>query len=149
MDNNTFLCSYCGGEFPTGQQAVFCGETFCQPCFDLETTCCSVCHERIWRSENSGTEDTPLCSDCFEDYYVHCSRCGALLRESHAHYSPTDEDESSPYCTNCYRERGDYGVIHDYFYKPFPYFTVLAPAILAWSWRLTTAGNLIEKRAKS
>ena len=61
-----------------------------------------------------------ICECCSEDYYT-CYDCGDLVRSDDAHY---DEYEERYYCGACWEEHEDdeERYIHDYSYKPDPYF---------------------------
>jgi hypothetical protein len=38
---------------------------------------CARCGERIWRDENAGDDETPLCQSCYDHCYLSCADCGA------------------------------------------------------------------------
>lgn len=112
-------CAICHEPYPLDQLIEFEGDLYCSSCFGNETVICSHCNERIWNSNNAGTETTPLCEDCYEDYYVTCNDCGRLIRRNDAYYE--DYDEDVPYCHDCHLQH-DNQSIHDYYYKPTPVF---------------------------
>ena len=82
---------------------------------------CDDCGEWYVRDHGDGYyEDdngTVICESCYEDngWYT-CDNCGCLTRDGH-------EYGGSWYCESCYEEM-DHGTMHDYCYKPDPYFHV-------------------------
>ena len=115
-------CGLCGEQLPASRLYPFDGLELCPHCLDTRTLICRHCEERIWEEDNAGSTDTPLCRDCFDDHYTHCSACGCLLHESNAYYDDSDEYDERPYCGSCYEGRPDSKPIHDYYYKPAPVF---------------------------
>lgn len=111
-------CTGCGSLFSVGHLTPFHDELFCPDCLDERTVLCSYCGERIARSENSGTDTTPLCEDCYDDHYTHCTSCGEMIRQEDAYYRSGGEDA---YCYSCYTRLVPSGV-NDYYYKPEPIF---------------------------
>ena len=87
-------------------------------CFHSETVECSHCGERIWADDNAGTDSTPLCNSCYDDYYTTCECCGRIIHRDYANY---DDDDDYAYCDRCYEERQN-SSIHEYNYKPDPIF---------------------------
>ena len=76
---------------------------------------CTDCGTRFLRSRNCSENDAfPVCPDCYNRNYTHCTRCGALIH-TNACYYPYDNDD--PYCQSCCREI-DSCAIHEYGYKP-------------------------------
>lgn len=90
-------CGLCGEQFPASGLYSFDGLELCPHCLDTRTLICRHCEERIWEEDNAGSTDTPLCRDCFDDHYTHCSACGCLLHESNAYYDDSDEYDERPY----------------------------------------------------
>lgn len=83
---------------------------------------CRACGDRLWRDDNNGCEDHPLCGSCYDNDYTHCCRCGSLLHLSSACYEESDDDEERPYCDCCFHTVTKEQEIHDYSYKPDPIF---------------------------
>ena len=114
------VCTQCGAELRP-ETALYVGdEAVCPSCAETDTTVCSYCGERIWREHDAGDSDTPLCESCYDSHYTRCVRCGRLISFSSAYYQEDDEDETSPYCEECFHEAGQ--TIHCYSYKPIPIF---------------------------
>ena len=80
----------------------------CNSVFDCE----SPRFDSFWHSDDW----TGVCDSCFEDDYVCCDNCGALIRSDDANY---DEDNDAYYCDSCwdYMDHGGRS-LHDYGYKP-------------------------------
>ena len=112
----TFVCDHCGEVYPLEDCIVFDGHHLCHTCLSEHTTFCTLCGDRIWTSANAGTESTSLCQSCYDAHYTHCTRCGVLIDFNDCHY-PYDD---APYCLSCSRTIPER--IHDYSFKPNPYF---------------------------
>lgn len=104
------------------EEHVFDGQSLCEDCLESETVECSCCGERVWNDGNCGTEETPLCSQCFENHYYRCEDCGRLIRSEDAFFDEDDENDSDPFCEDCYNNRHRHKSIHNYSYKPEPLF---------------------------
>ena len=65
----TKVCTHCGQALPLTSLTAFNGELLCSDCLAELTIACSWCGDRIWRDDNYGTGDTPLCRDCYDDHY--------------------------------------------------------------------------------
>lgn len=116
----TCTCSACQNEFAAELLTEFDHQQLCSDCLAHDTVICSRCGERIWDDDNAGTNDTPLCQNCYDDYYESCTHCGTLLRREDCFYA--DGDDDTPYCRDCYEKVEKNAVIHDYGYKPTPQF---------------------------
>ncbi len=112
-------CASCCEPYPLDQLIEFEGDYYCSSCLGNETVICTRCGERIWNSDNSGSDSVPLCERCYEDYYTSCTSCGRIICTEDAYYEGYEDDD--PYCRECHRERDDRS-IHDYYYKPAPIF---------------------------
>ena len=53
-DRKTHPCSHCGQDFAPEQLIPFQDELLCPACLDEQTTVCSCCGERIYKTDNSG-----------------------------------------------------------------------------------------------
>ena len=73
-------------------------DSLCECCAEEETTLCSRCGERIYRDDNAGDEDTPLCQHYYENHYYRCDRCGRVIHEGDSYYASDDEDQNYPLC---------------------------------------------------
>ena len=113
MRNET--CAECGRVLLEEEATEFEGRVYCPECLDSLTTFCRYCGDRIFRDDNEGSSDTPLCYGCYENYYTHCGRYGELIHNDRAYYM--DDLDDVPYCEHCYhilyREP-----IHHYHYVP-------------------------------
>ena len=120
MQDDTFICSYCGERHPVTERTVFGGQALCPDCLSEHTITCTHCGTRLWGENNAGTEDMPLCQRCYDNHYVSCTECGALLHRDDALYADDDEDEYDPLCHHCYSSTPK--SIQNYYYKPHPIF---------------------------
>lgn len=111
-------CEICGEVHEPEDLIEFGGQQLCGDCLDSNTIVCDRCGARIWRNGNAGDSDTYLCDSCYDNYYTNCDRCGALIRQDDAHY----QDEETPLCYDCYRERRNHYTVQAYGYKPEPIF---------------------------
>ena len=118
--DKTFICDICGEIHPVDQRTTFDGQELCSHCLDENTLLCRQCNTRIWSDNNEGSDDHPLCPRCYDRFFTNCSRCGALLLNEDAQYIREDDDDY-PYCDNCFERQSRNG-IHEYHYKPKPYF---------------------------
>ncbi len=119
-------CTHCGSQHPAEALTVFQDAVLCPDCLDDETVLCHDCDTRIWLDDDEGSDDTPLCSACYENNYTRCSRCNELLPCHAAYYEEGYEDEM-PYCAACYDDVSDTFAIHSYDYKPEPIFFGTGP----------------------
>lgn len=113
------ICSVCGRSFEEHELTEFDGRLFCDDCLDEQTVLCYDCDERIYRPQNEGTSEHPLCRGCYDDEYTYCQRCGVLLHHDDAYCYGDDDD--TPYCLSCYELEYD-SSIKEYSYKPEPIF---------------------------
>ena len=78
MKEATFICTCCHEEYPMSQYQEASGDPLCPSCLE-ETVICSSCGARIWKDDNAGDDDTPLCQRCYDRYYTICDHCGAVI----------------------------------------------------------------------
>lgn len=141
MENmHSHYCESCGQNFDV-DLITFEGLELCSSCFNTATTLCADCGRRIWTAENAGTASHPLCQDCYDRNYIHCSYCGHLLHENDAYYENEDSDE--PFCYECYTRRNNSGV-HDYYFKPAPIFYGSAPRYMGVELEIDEGGESDE-----
>ena len=138
-------CAICGAACPPEELHEFDGQELCQRCLEEETLHCRHCHERIWQTDNAGTEDLPLCQDCRDDYYTVCCHCGALLHESSTYYADDDDYDEHPYCASCYQMYVKDNPIHDYYYKPEPLFYGEGPRFFGVELEIDGGGEVGSK----
>ena len=79
-------CDSCGHSYPVEQLVEFDGQLLCPSCLESATLICSHCGTRIWKDENAGDNDTPLCQHCYDRWYQSCSVCGRIIHEDDAYY---------------------------------------------------------------
>ena len=118
-ENQTFICTNCGGEYQLHQMYEIEEDQLCPSCAEELTVLCERCGERIYRDDNAGSDLFPLCDRCYDAYYTNCTHCNRLLSLSEAYY---EDDSDDPYCYDCYSDRQSDDYIHDYSYKPEPVF---------------------------
>lgn len=110
-------CARCGAVHPEAELIWFEDERYCPDCIREISVVCIHCGKRIWRTDNSGSDQLPLCEGCFESGYVTCICCGNVVCREDAMY-----DGGEPYCQVCYRREFESLCIRDYYYKPEPIF---------------------------
>ena len=133
-------CCHCG-QVLSRNYAVMDEELLCENCAEEETTFCSRCGTRIYRDDNVGDEDSPLCRDCYDRYYLSCEHCGRIISASDAYYLQEDEDAEDPLCYTCYREKTFHRAIQDYCYKPEPLFRGDGPRYFGVELEIDGAGE--------
>lgn len=71
-------CAHCGTA--DAELTEFNGRFYCPVCLDALTLVCTDCGTRFLRSRNCSENDAfPVCPDCYNRNYTHCTRCGALI----------------------------------------------------------------------
>lgn len=116
-----FFCDRCGGEFELCDLTDFDGEQMCDECLDEYTFVCWDCQNRFRNGDWYEYQHGWLCVDCYDYHYNTCEQCGTVIHNENAHY-PEDDDNSGPYCADCFEERERQGWIKPYSYKPVPVF---------------------------
>ncbi len=112
-------CSQCGNLISADDDTfTLGGEVMCADCWRDETFLCEHCRHRFWNRDNAGNSDYPLCPECYDEHYVVCGDCGAIISREDANYF---NDDYSAYCDDCYDKRIN-NLIHEYGYKPEPIF---------------------------
>lgn len=111
-------CTICNHLFDERELVEFDDRLFCRSCLAEQTVICLDCGERIYRSQNEGSSEHPLCENCHDENYTYCERCGRMIHNDAAYYP---EDSDYPYCRSCYELECDRR-IHEYNYKPEPIF---------------------------
>lgn len=119
MSPDILTCGMCGAEHPQDELTEFDSQLVCSHCLEVNTYECRHCGRRIWRDDNCGEWDFPLCECCYDNYYTRCENCRGIISLDDAHY-PNFDDE--PYCDDCYDKLEDRSTIHEYDYKPDPIF---------------------------
>lgn len=140
------ICTQCGAEVRPEEACYVGAEIVCPSCTETDTVVCSYCGERIWCEDNAGDSEIPLCESCYDSHYTHCTHCDRLIAFSSAYYQDDDEDEDSPYCSDCYHEYGE--AIHCYSYKPVPIFYGNAPMYMGVELEVDDGGKYSENARK-
>ncbi|MFE3795734.1 hypothetical protein [Nocardia tengchongensis] len=124
-------CEYCE-RYTTAGEATVSGDIVCDTCHIDHYWRCSDCCllSRYLRSVDTGEE---VCRDCESQYRV-CDDCDYL----------TANDD---YCTSCSRDRRD-DHIHDYSYKPAPYFHGQGPVFLGLELEIKTRSSSLQACAE-
>ncbi|MFD6357057.1 hypothetical protein [Nocardia tengchongensis] len=124
-------CEYCE-RYTTAGEATVSGDIVCDTCHIDHYWRCSDCRllSRYLRSVDTGEE---VCRDCESQYRV-CDDCDYL----------TANDD---YCTSCSRDRRD-DHIHDYSYKPAPYFHGQGPVFLGLELEIKTRSSSLQACAE-
>ena len=138
-------CEHCGGSYPAERLTTFDGNLLCPACLETETLLCADCGDRIWRNNNEGSSDVPLCETCYYEDYTRCTRCGELLHNDNAYYLSDDDDD--PYCLDC-RDQLLYAEIHSYSYKPSPIFYGDGPRYFGVELEIDNAGEDADSAGK-
>lgn len=96
----------------------FEGEEICRLCMDnkieerghdiREYFTCQYCEYYHHRDERQSWNGQGYCENCYDSYLYSCDECGDQYWDGNDHYCESDSDSD--------------GVIHDYYYKPRPYF---------------------------
>lgn len=115
--NDNPICTICCQTHPSENLTDFRGHLLCPTCLEAQTLVCRSCGERIWRNENAGTTDIPLCQSCYEEDYTTCDDCGRLISLDDAFYY-----EGSCRCPECDHWAHHSHCIEEYSYKPIPNF---------------------------
>ncbi len=111
------ICEICGKELTT--RTEFDGKLMCDECINRETSICERCGNRVWNDDTYSDDYTVLCSSCYNANYTRCGDCDCIIHLDNANYLNGCD---TPYCDECFDEREDNSVIHDYNYKPYPVF---------------------------
>ena len=134
-------CSMCGTHVPAEELHSFEEQELCTRCLEDSTVLCCHCDERIWLSDNAGTDTFPLCQDCYDDHYTRCERCGCILHQDAAFYPEDDRYNERPYCSDCYQILSHDEPIHNYYYKPTPLFYGKGPRYFGVELEIDGAGE--------
>lgn len=69
---------------------------------------CQYCESLQHRDEHRSWQGQGYCENCYDSYLYSCDECGDQYWDGSDHYCESDSDSD--------------GVIHDYYYKPRPFF---------------------------
>ena len=112
MKEEKYTCDICHEEHDVSELTYFDESYLCEDCLRRETFICRDCGDRHW---NDDSADGDLCQTCYDEDYVRCERCDAVIHYDDACYYETEEYHDHPYCRDCFDMDE---VIHDYYYKP-------------------------------
>jgi len=118
--NESEICGICGKAFPCKQLIKFEEQLFCPNCLENGTLVCARCGNRIWKGDNAGDRNTPLCQFCYERFYTSCADCGKIIMYDDAYYENEGIDELL--CWSCFCRAQQDKEIHEDSYKPTPIF---------------------------
>lgn len=83
-------CESCGQPFPLAHLTDFDGSQLCSDCLESGTLFCARCGTRIWREDDAGNPEAPLCQSCYDRFYISCSNCGRILHQDEACFDRSD-----------------------------------------------------------
>lgn len=116
-DSNYFTCENCGEIYHNDDSIRVSNDAYvCENCI-RNYYCCDRCGEYYPLQDTYSIDNGRYCGYCYNEHTVECGECGERVDEDNATWS--DEDVCC-YCDSCYNGRTN--VIHDYGYKPEPYF---------------------------
>jgi hypothetical protein len=100
------------------------GEDWCENCVDEYAVTCHDC-EQMCHTEDAryvGWDgNTPVCEDCYCENYFTCEGCRDVYHSDDGY-----SNDYATYCESCF-DNDSGGHIHDYSYKPNPYYFKLRP----------------------
>ncbi len=117
LDSHFEVCNKCGKYVHNDDVTYdYYDNAYCLDCADDLHECdyCGysfICYDVILHN------DECICDNCFNDYTI-CSDCKEIIPLEDANYENTYYGEEA-FCNDCYNKRCS---IHDYSYKPEPYF---------------------------
>ena len=140
MKEEKHTCDICHEERDLSELTYFDESYLCEDCLRRETFICRDCGDRHW---NDDSADGDLCQTCYDEDYVRCERCDAVIHYDDACYHEDEEYHDHPYCRDCFDMDE---IIHDYYYKN-RYSTVTVRDIWVWNLNLMTAVKMSFVRA--
>jgi hypothetical protein len=126
-EEETFCCEQCNRDFPDDESRSFCGDLYCEDCFDSLFDLCADCQNVYLQATRRGTDENGdevlrvstgeyVCHSCRVDFYC-CLSCDEYYR---------GDDMNSGYCDGCadsMNSSSDYSnYVHSYSYKPWALF---------------------------
>ncbi len=81
MKEEKYTCDICHEERNVSELTYFDESYLCEDCLSCETFICRDCGDRHW---NDDSADGDLCQTCYDEDYVRCERCDAVI-----HYDDT------------------------------------------------------------
>ena len=95
MKEEKYTCDICHEEHDVSELTYFDESYLCEDCLRRETFICRDCGDRHW---NDDSADGDLCQTCYDEDYVRCERCDAVIHYDDACYYETEEYHDHPYC---------------------------------------------------
>ena len=135
MKEEKYTCDICHEEHDLSELTYFDESYLCEACLRRETFICRDCGDRHW---NDDSADGDLCQTCYDEDYVRCERCDAVIHYDDACYHEDEEYHDHPYCRDCFDMDE---IIHDYYYKPEPIFYGDGPRYLGVELELDDGGE--------
>ena len=135
MKEEKYTCDICHEECDLSELTYFDESYLCEDCLRRETFICRDCGDRHW---NDDSADGDLCQTCYDEDYVRCERCDAVIHYDDACYHEDEEYHDHPYCRDCFDMDE---IIHDYYYKPEPIFYGDGPRYLGVELELDDGGE--------
>ena len=135
MKEEKYTCDICHEEHDVSELTYFDESYLCEDCLRRETFICRDCGDRHW---NDDSADGDLCQTCYDEDYVRCERCDAVIHYDDACYHEDEEYHDHPYCRECFDMDE---IIHDYYYKPEPIFYGDGPRYLGVELELDDGGE--------
>ena len=109
MKEKKYTCDICHEEHDLSELTYFDESYLCEDCLRRETFICRDCGDRHW---NDDSADGDLCQTCYDEDYVRCERCDAVIHYDDACYHEDEEYHDHPYCRDCFDMDE---IIHDYY----------------------------------
>ena len=119
FDEYYCYCDECGNAEHIDNTQYIDDKIICDDCLDRYYVTCANCNEYIHIDDGNSTIDGTVCDYCYNEYYVECHECGEIIHHDDSVYCDYNEEY---YCRECYDEYMNNCTIHDYGYKPEPYF---------------------------
>ena len=76
MKEEKYTCDICHEEHDVSELTYFDESYLCEDCLRRETFICRDCGDRHW---NDDSADGDLCQTCYDEDYVRCERCDAVI----------------------------------------------------------------------
>ena len=88
MKEEKYTCDICHEEHDVSELTYFDESYLCEDCLRRETFICRDCGDRHW---NDDSADGDLCQTCYDEDYVRCERCDAVIHYDDACYHEDEE----------------------------------------------------------
>ena len=125
MKEEKYTCDICHEEHDVSELTYFDESYLCEDCLRRETFICRDCGDRHW---NDDSADGDLCQTCYDEDYVRCERCDAVIHYDDACYHEDEEYHDHPYCRDCF-ECVTHPMTLDYHINQMPWREILNKAV--------------------